>query len=273
MSQEQPLEGGTLAAGRPPRVRFDRLKRSQALNVLGVPELIGLAAALVLALFTLFAYFYFMIPAQLRQKSLQDERVLVQAQVKGLQGNIGVDTTAHNAVDRIQKSLEDFESNRLAVSGTGRMSLYSELNDLMRSNGLRNTAGPSYSTLPPLGTKMVQSAASTGQQSSAKWQTIYPGIAVTVTVEGAYQNIRHFVRDLETNREFLIINAVELEGVTQSGAAQDLAAPLAGPGRSAAPGTAPSGTRSTMVSLRLDLATYFQRSAANAPASSTPAGN
>src|SRR5207237_3646324 len=90
-----------------------------------------------------------------------------------------------------------------------------------KSNGLRNTAGPSYSQLDIVGTKaQVQPGATAEKQSNAKWQSIYPGIAVSVTVEGPYQNIRHFVRDIETSRQFLIINAVELEGVRQSGAAE-----------------------------------------------------
>jgi hypothetical protein len=97
-----------------------------------------------------------------------------------------------------------------------------------------------------------------------------------VTVEGPYQSVRHFVRDLEMSRHFLIINAVELEGVTQSGAVQDLptlvpatralgAPPRAGATRPGAITTpivtaAPAGGRSSLVSLRLDMATYFQRS-------------
>src|SRR5207249_10305605 len=105
-------------------------------------------------------------------------------------------------------------------SGAGRMSLYTTLNNLIKSNGLRNTAGPSYTPLEPIGSKtQIQPSVTAERQSNAKWQSIYPGIAVSVTVEGPYQSVRHFVRDIEMSRQFLIINAVELEGVTQSGAA------------------------------------------------------
>ena len=156
------------------------------------------------------------------------------------------------------------------LSGPGRLSLYVELNNLIRSNGLRNTAGPSYSPLEPVGSKsQVQPTASAEKQSNAKWQTIYPGIAVSVTVEGPYQSVRHFVRDIETSRYFLIINAVELEAVTQSGVDQAPTAPippartLAQPprgGRTIPPVvTPPVVGLGALVSLRLDLATYFQR--------------
>jgi hypothetical protein len=132
------------------------------------------------------------------------------------------DDTTSQSVAQINASLGDFESNWLAVPSSGRMSLYTVLNDLIKSNGLRNTAGPSYSPLEVLGTKtQAQPGITAEKQSVAKWQSIYPGIAVSVTVEGWYPNIRRFIRDIETSRQFLIINAIELEGVKLSSATQD----------------------------------------------------
>ena len=99
--------------------------------------------------------------------------------------------------------------------------------------------------LEPIGSKSQQVGAG-ANSAAAKWESIYPGIAVNVTVEGSYQSLRHFVRDIEGSKQFLIINAVELERATESNAL-----PTTGSG---APKPA-----STLVSLRLDLATYFQR--------------
>lgn len=268
MSQEQPLHGPALAARRKIPIRLDRLKRAPALTVIGLPELIGLASAALLALITIFAYFYFYLPAHSRLASAQLERDRLQTQLRVSESLLKENTTTSESVDQRIASVKDFESNWLAIAGTGRLSLYAELNNLIKNNGLRNTAGPSYSPLDPVGTKsQVQPTASAEKQSNSKWQTIYPGIAVSVTVEGPYQSVRHFVRDIETSRHFLIINAVELEGVTQSGVDQAQAqippamtsAPPRG-GRTAPPVvTPPVVGRGALVSLRLDLATYFQR--------------
>ena len=270
MSQERPMQGPALTARRQIPVRFDQLRRVRGLNVLGFPELIGLAGAALIALITVFAYFYFYVPAHSRLRLAQLERDRLQAQLRSLEVNFKQTTSTREAVNKIDASLRDFESNWLAVSAQGRLSLYSELNDIIRSNGLRNTSGPTYTALEPLGSKaQVQATASADKQSSAKRQSIYPGIAVSVTVEGPYQNVRHFVRDIETSRQFLIINAVELESLTQSGASQELptarTAPAPGrPGRPAPPVVAaPAGGRGTLVSLRLDMATYFQRPASD----------
>lgn len=255
------------------RVRFDKLKRSSGLRVIGVPELIGLSVAALLALLTIFAYLYFLAPAHSRRDLAQLERERLQGQVRASQVNLKEDTDARAAVDRISASLNDFEGNWLPAPGAGRMSLYAELNELIRSNGLRNTSGPSYTTLEPLGTKgQVQPTVSAEQQSNAKWQSIYPGISVSVTVEGPYQSVRHFVRDIEMSRQFLIINAVELEGVTQSSTAIQETSVVRTPtpargGRTVVPPNVPqpAGSRGTLVSLRLDLATYFSRAGSEKP--------
>ena len=263
MSQERPMAEAGLAPRRQFPIRFDQLKRTPALSVIGVPELIGLAGAALLALMVVFAYFYFYLPAGLRLRSVELERARLLGQKQASGSQLQDNTTTRERVEKISQSLQSFESNWLLSQASGRMSLYTVLNNLIKSNGLRNTAGPSYSPLDPVGTKtQVQASVTAEKQSNAKWQSIYPGIAVSVTVEGPYQNVRHFVRDLELSRQFLIINAVELERVTQSGVGLDQPLGSAIPGTTArgAGATRPPGGSGAQVSLRVDLATYFQRS-------------
>ena len=206
MSPEQPLQNQALAGRRQIPINLGQLKRTPVLNVIGVPELVGLSGAALLALITIFAYFYFFVPSHSRLNSARLERDLLLGKLQATQKDVQQETGISKAVNDINTSLEDFESKWLAARDTGRMSLYTTLNNLIRSNGLRNTAGPSYTALDPLGTKQqVQPTASAEKQSNAKWQTIYPGIAVTVTVEGPYQKVWHFVRDLETTRQTVIL--------------------------------------------------------------------
>ena len=268
MSQEQPMQSHALSARRQIPIRFDQLKRIPVGSVIGLSELVGLSAAALLVLLTVFAYFYFFLPSHSRLRAAEQERESLQGMMRASQKNFDQNITTHEAVDKISNSLDDFEERRLASLDTGRMALYAELNNLIRANAVRNTAGPTYTTLEPIGTKtQVQPTASAEKQSNAKWQTIYPGIAVSVTVEGPYSNVWHFVRDIETSKLFLIINAVELEGISHSGQtqAEEPVSPV-GNGRKPLPAlAAKSDGRGTLVSLRLDLATYFRRSNASSP--------
>ena len=257
MSQEQPMQSPALTARQSRQLDFARIRKTPGLSLIGLPELIGLAGAALIALLTIFAYFYFYLPAQSRLTSAQLDRERLQAVLRSSQKGLETNKTVSERVNEITASMKDFEANYLSAPAAGRMSLYTTLNDLIKSNGLRNTAGPSYSPLETIGTKSQVNATTTAEkQSQAKWQTIYPGIEVSVTVEGPYQRVRHFVRDIEISRQFLIINEVELEGVTQSGVAAVLVPVV--PGRPAVVAPTPGG-KGALVSLRLEMATYFRR--------------
>jgi len=94
----------------------------------------------------------------------------------------------------------------------------------------------------------VGSKVSAGSKAAnTKWQSVYPGIAISVTLEGPYQNLRRFVHDIEASKQFIIINTVELEPATES--------------NQAAEATSGAG-KPSLVSLRVEMTTYFQRNGA-----------
>jgi Tfp pilus assembly protein PilO len=68
-----------------------------------------------------------------------------------------------------------------------------------------------------------------------------------LTVEGQYQDVRHFISDVERSKQFVVINQVELQRANENSAP---ASADAGGG---------SGTRASLVSLQLNMTTYFQR--------------
>ncbi len=256
MSSVEPLEQRAPARREQIRIRLDQLKRSRRRKALGVAEIAGLAGAALMLVLAFISYFYFLAPAHSRLESLQRDRDRLQAQLRVAQEGYQHNADTKSMVETINTSLQTFENDHLVGRGNGRMALYAELNQLIRRNGLRNTAGPSYSVLAPLGTKSQQQSASTDRQGNAKWQSVFPGIGVSVTVEGPYQNLRHFLREIETSRQFLIINAVELESATESNSLP------------AGEGATPQAGHRAPVSLRLDMATYFQRGATDTSPSS-----
>ena len=82
-----------------------------------------------------------------------------------------------------------------------------------------------------------------------------------VTVEGQYQDVRRFIRDVERSRQFVVINEVELQRATQTNAPASIEeGGSAEGGATAAAPSSGSGSRGSLVSLQLNMATYFQRS-------------
>ncbi|HVF22099.1 MAG TPA: GspMb/PilO family protein [Pyrinomonadaceae bacterium] len=231
--------------------RLTTFRDSRRGKMFGVAEVAALAGSCLVLLLVLFSYLYFLVPARSRVSSLNEDKTRLQANLKTLGGVVDKEKTTKDQVDHIAASLTGFESSYLPRADQGKLELYNELNQLIVKNGLRNTSGPTYTSLEPSGTKSVG-----GRTTTTKWQSFYPGIAVLVTVEGPYQDIRRFVRDLERSKQFVVINQVELQRANEN------SGPVSAEGGEGATPAAGSGGRGSLISLQLNLATYFQRESA-----------
>lgn len=222
------------------RQRVTAFLESRRGKMFGVAEVVGIAVSCLVLLLVLLSYLYFLVPARSRVTSLNTEKARLQANLKTLQGVVVKGNDTRGQVDQIATSLANFENSYLLQPEEGRMHLYDELNELILKNNLRNTSGPAYAPLDPTGTKTV------GKTTTTKWQSFYPGVAVTVTVEGQYNDIRRFVRDLEKTKQFIIINQVELQRANENNAPASADEAAANP-------------RSSLISLQINMTTYFQR--------------
>ena len=255
----------------------------------GQPELITAGLAMLALLTVVLIYIFLVIPANRdleRNRAERDrlERELISSREK--YGGI-TDTQAHVAT--LMTSVNDFESNNLPVMASGRASLYQRINGLIAGYGLVNTTGPDYVPLETL--DQGDGVQTEEERGRAKHQSLYPGVYVTMTLEGSYQNLRRFIRDVETGKDFVVISAVELEpsdtqrrsSDTQNPEAQSQGVQPLGP---TGGGIRPSGPNfypnsvvtqpgqpardkgkmhGEVVSLRLEMAAYFRRPMAPAP--------
>src|SRR5215213_8553661 len=238
------------------RSRVSEFLASRRGKMFGVAEVAALAGSCFVLVVVLLSYLYFLVPARSRLASLNNDLKQTQTNLQTLGTVVNKDQNTKEIVDRAATSLNEFEAEHLMRVDPGRMDLYEELNQLIVKNGVRNTSGPTYTALDPAGTK-----SSSGKTVVTKWQSFYPGIAVMVTVEGEYQNVRRFIRDVERSKQFVVINEVELQRASQNNAPTSAEEGSDGAG-------AGSGTRGSLVTLQLSMATYFQRPGA---ADSVPA--
>jgi Tfp pilus assembly protein PilO len=227
------------------RERVTEFLRSRRGKMFGLAEVAALAGSCFVLALVLLSYLYFLVPARSRINSLNSDRKQLQTNLQTLEGVVNKEQDTKQTVDRVAATLSKFETEYLARVDQGRMDLYEELNQLILKNGLKNTSGPTYATLDPTGMKSTS-----GKSVTTKWQSFYPGIAVMVTVEGQYENVRRFIHDVERSKQFVVINQVELQRATQNNAPASVEE---GGG---------SGTRASLVSLQLNMATYFLRESA-----------
>ena len=222
---------------------FSRLTASRRSKMFGIAEMIALALSCFVLLLVILSYLYLVVPARVRSNAAKADKLRVQDNVSKLKKLVNDGQNTEQTVDQIVASLKEFETRSLVQQDAGRMDLYGELNTLIIKHNLRNTSGPAYTALEPIGAKVTPGSAS----AATKWQSVYPGVGVVVTIEGSYQNLRHFIQDLERTKQFVIINQVELQKAENSSQVAEL------------PAEAGSGTRGSVVSLQLNMAMYFQR--------------
>ncbi|MER3426487.1 MAG: hypothetical protein C4334_00075 [Pyrinomonas sp.] len=216
------------------RARLAQLRQKRRQSALDLPELLALVAAALLLTTALGAYFYLLVPTRSRLQEAQRERTRLQSQLRlsaeGAQRRADAQATANEIV----QSLVEFETNYLAPPNIARNSLLQMLNELMRRNGLRLAEAMTFTPLAPLD----PAARRPTNNAADERASIFPGLEINLTVEGPYVGLRRFIHDLETTRQFVVINGIELESSTEQRASADA------------------------VRLRLDLVAYFRREGA-----------
>ena len=175
----------------------------------GQVEIATVGVALLAVLTTILLVVFLVIPAQKELDENRAKRDQLERELIAARGKYGTIEKTEDYVTTLKTSVEDFESRFLPNPTVGRTALYQRINGLIAGYGLVNTTGPDYAPLEMDPRQAVE--VSQTESGKTKFQSLFPGIYVTMTVEGSYQNLRRFIRDVETSEQFVIISAVELE--------------------------------------------------------------
>lgn len=250
----------------------------------GPVEIGILSAGMLAVLGALVLYFFFVAPSSRELEAGRARVERLESELSSARSKFGSLANDENRVARLISSVNDFESRFLPIPNVGRTGLYQRINGLIAAHGLINSSGPDYAPL-----EIIDRSGSGGSDDTtgkAKFRSFFPGVYVTMTVEGTYTGLRRFLRDIETGgNEFIVVSSVQLEpsdsqaNPDQSGAtvAQTGQPPL-GPdptttyptmgntsiprdqfSQAAMPNSAKGKTHGAVVSLRIEMASYFRR--------------
>jgi Tfp pilus assembly protein PilO len=194
-----------------PRIVKQRIVKS---GMFGIPEIIATGlGVLSLSAVGLF-YLFWVIPATAEVKRHKDTRNQTETELKDANAKFGNITTTKARVEELVNSVDFFERNYLPVAENGRTALYQRVNTLILAYGLVNTTGPDFAPLETVSAKQNQQ--NEKEKGRNKFQSLFPGVYVSMTLEGSYQNLRRFMRELESSGQFVIISTVELEAAEGS---------------------------------------------------------
>ena len=231
----------------------------------GRPEIAAVTVAGVLVIASIVVFATVVMPAKSNLETVRSGKVQLEQKVVEAREKYGKITSTTEQVSRLVASANSFEANYLPADSVGQTALYQRLNSLIATHRLLNTSGPEYTPLPVVGQLSSQSdEAETGRE---RYRSIFPGVYVTMTLDGTYQDIRRFISDIETSEQFVIISAVGIEPAEQrrrreeEAGANEAPVPVPGMPRVVNPTVAPPTARpkGESVSLKIELAAYFRR--------------
>lgn len=247
----------------------------------GVPEIAAVAASAMVLLLAILLYIFVVVPSNREVAKNKSEAERLAAELVSAQTKYGEITDTKTQVAKLLSSVSDFEARFLPAATNGRPSLYQRLNGLISAYGLTNTTGPDYQPLEPADEQKGNNQ-SEGERGRERFRSLFPGVYVTMTVEGSYQNLRRFIREIETGNEFVVVSSVELapsdteqkkddptKPPPQTAAGQPAGDPRFGAAGNPTMVTQPTTgdvvrrqqgkTHGEIVALRLEMAAYFRR--------------
>ncbi len=249
----------------------------------GQTEIATVGVGMLAILATILLFVFVVVPAKKELEKNRAERDRLEREMITARSRYGSIETTEKQVAKLVNSATDFETRFLPIASNGRTALYQRLNGLIGAYGLVNTSGPDYAPLEIADQRANKEADETS--GKAKYQSIFPGVYVTMTVEGSYQSLRRFISEVETSNQFVVISTVELEP-SDSSEKQDQSNPQNAPpkvnnaaldpnavnnppgimtgqgfpqSQQAKPKVVRGKTSGETVSLRLEMAAYFRR--------------
>ena len=177
----------------------------------GQVEIATVGLGLLAVLAAILLYVFVVLPADKELEANKKKRDALETELLSARSKYGDITSTETQVAKLLTSVTDFETRFLRNPLLDKTSLYQRLNGLISAYNLTNTTGPDYAPLAIADTKRSGGQENESERGRAKFQSLFPGVYVTTTVEGSYQNLRRFIKEIETGEQFVIISAIEFQ--------------------------------------------------------------
>lgn len=233
----------------------ERVRRSEVRQIgvtripfgLNIAEAVAVVLAAGLLVWVVAQYFSSLKPEQDRLRAVEAQ---LDAQQRSIIANAKTNRPDEASIEdqgaKALETLESFKANHLKPFSAGRIDLIKEINALAKKNNVTLTSGIDMGA-------SGDEAEAEGNQTSEK-KTVskrkkmedlfnaFPSVSFRFTVFGQYPNLRTFINEVEREKQFVVINSVNLTNQEARTAS-----------RRSRPGEGASG-----IMLSVEMSAYFQ---------------
>lgn len=240
----------------------------------GPMEIATLGGAMLALLALILAYLFVVVPSNSEVERMRAQTDKLDKDLASAKAKYGDITDSKTHALKLARSVDDFQTRFLPVAATGGTAVAKRINGLLAAYSLTNTTGPMYS---PLDLDDGSKSQTEDGQGKEKFKSLFPGMYITMTVEGSYQNLRRFIREIETTQQFVVISTISIEPSDSEKKEKQAQQQQQGMQPGVIPGdpngfggmpmqpqpSAPSAPKGKMhgevVALRLEMAAYYRR--------------
>lgn len=182
---------------------------------LSVGEAIAILLAVVVLVFAIAQYFSSLSPEQDRLRAIEAE---LEAQQRSIIANAKPPGTEEASPEDQAKvaleTLESFTGLHLRPFTSGRITLIKGINALAKKNNVTLTSGIDMGASRAAADAETDQASETGGTTRRKKAddllNAFPSVEFRFTVFGQYANVRTFINDVEREKQFVVINSLNL---------------------------------------------------------------
>ena len=192
-------------------VRSPRVKRLPL--GLSWAEMLALAVALIVVAVAVTRYWTALRPEQARLHQLEQQLADQQHDIILSTGGVPSTTSPSDIAQQALDSLEQFKTNHLKRLQSGEIELLNEVNALAKKSSVQLMSGIDTTRKIP---GQNEEDAAAGQKKASKQRkpeeilAVFPALAARFSVSGEYTNLRTFISALESSKQFLLVNTVNI---------------------------------------------------------------
>ena len=181
---------------------------------LNIGETIAVLLAAAALVFVVAQYFSSLKPEEDKlsaieaQLEAQQKSIIANATPPG-ESDVNVEDQAKLALE----SLETFKGSHLKSFSSGRIALIKEINALAKKNNVTLTSGIDMGAdlgEAADGEQKEESKTTTRRKKADDLLNAFPSVGFRFTVFGQYPNIRALINELEREKQFVVINSINL---------------------------------------------------------------
>lgn len=178
-------------------------------------ELIAAILALLFFFAMVIYYFTSLKPAK-QNLALLESKLEVQKQtmLERAQLSAAGEATTKDEAQEALNTLETFRTSYLKPRSQGRIALLNDINALAKKSGVQLTSGIDLTYEQQVENEQEDSANRRRKVEEAL--NVFPKETVQFSVFGQYPNLRSFIKELEGNKQFIVLDSINLTSTEEA---------------------------------------------------------